>query len=95
MDTMKIKPEESLHTENIVASAQVADCLDLRALSSKIKDADYNWKRFPGVVLRMQNPKITALIFRSGKVVLTGAKRYRGSLEGLMILADRAPQPRL
>jgi len=89
MNTMKIKPEESLHIENIVASTQVADYLDLRVLSSKIKDADYDWKRFPGVVLRMQNPKITALIFSSGKVVLTGAKSTGALSQGLMVLSDK------
>ena len=67
---MKHNPEDSLKIENIVASAKVADELDLQMISSKIKDAEYNKKRFPGVVLRMQNPKIAALVFGSGKVVL-------------------------
>ena len=71
---MKVKPEESLKIENIVASAKVADTLDLQMINEKIKDAEYNKKRFPGVVLRMQDPKIAALVFGSGKVVLTGAK---------------------
>ena len=55
---MKVRPEDSLKIENIVASAKVCDYLDLPMLASKIKDAEYNKKRFPGVVLRMQNPKI-------------------------------------
>ncbi len=68
------RPEESLKIENIVASAKVTDSLDLPSLASRLKDAEYNKKRFPGVVLRMQDPKIAALVFGSGKVVLTGAK---------------------
>jgi transcription initiation factor TFIID TATA-box-binding protein len=83
---MKIKPEESLKIENIVASAKVSDYLDLPALASKIKDAEYNKKRFPGVVLRMQEPKIAALVFGSGKVVLTGAKSIESLSQGLEIL---------
>lgn len=55
---MKVKPEDSLKIENIVASAKVTDYLDLPALASQIKDAEYNKKRFPGVVIRMQNPKL-------------------------------------
>ena len=64
---MKVKPEESLKIENIVASAKVADTLDLQMINEKIQDAEYNKKRFPGVVLRMQDPKIAALVFGSGK----------------------------
>ena len=85
---MKVKPEDSLKIENIVASAKVTDYLDLPSLASQIKDAEYNKKRFPGVVIRMQNPKIAALVFGSGKVVLTGAKSIESLSEGLEILGN-------
>ena len=83
---MKVRPEDSLKIENIVVSAKVTDYLDLPDIASKIKDAEYNKKRFPGVVLRMQNPKIAALVFGSGKVVLTGAKSVDSISKGLNIL---------
>jgi transcription initiation factor TFIID TATA-box-binding protein len=92
-DSLKIEkkrhPEDSLKIENIVASAKVADSLDLQLVSSQIKDAEYNKKRFPGVVLRMQDPKIAALVFGSGKVVLTGAKSVDSLTRGLEILGNR------
>lgn len=86
---MKVRPEDSLRIENIVASAKVTDYLDLPSLASQIKDAEYNKKRFPGVVLRMQNPKIAALVFGSGKVVLTGAKSIDSLSKGLEILGKQ------
>jgi transcription initiation factor TFIID TATA-box-binding protein len=86
MVKMKVRPEDSLKIENIVASAKVTDYLDLPALAANIKDAEYNKKRFPGVVLRMQDPKIAALVFGSGKVVLTGAKSIDSLSKGLNIL---------
>jgi transcription initiation factor TFIID TATA-box-binding protein len=82
-------PEDSLKIENIVASAKITDSLDLPVLSSKIKEAEYNKKRFPGVVLRMQDPKIAALVFGSGKVVLTGAKSIDSLSKGLDILGNQ------
>jgi transcription initiation factor TFIID TATA-box-binding protein len=85
---MQANPEYSLHIENIVASAKVADHLDLPALASQIKDAEYNKKRFPGVVIKMKNPKIAALVFGSGKVVLTGANSIDHLARGLAILGD-------
>jgi transcription initiation factor TFIID TATA-box-binding protein len=86
---MKVRPEDSLKIENIVASAKVTDYLDLPMLASKIEGAEYNKKRFPGVVLRMQDPKIAALVFGSGKVVLTGAKSVNSLSKGLNILGDK------
>lgn len=85
---MKTRPEDSLRIENIVASAKITDYLDLPEIASKIKDAEYNKKRFPGVVIRMQDPKIAALVFGSGKVVLTGAKSIESLSRGLDILGD-------
>ena len=86
---MQVNPEDSLQIENIVASAKLTDYLDLPVIASKIKDAEYNKKRFPGVVLRMQNPKIAALVFGSGKVVLTGAKSVDSLSKGLTILGNQ------
>lgn len=92
---MKVNPEESLKIENIVASAKVAKELDLHMINEKIKDAEYNKKRFPGVVLRMQDPKIAALVFGSGKVVLTGAKSVDSLSKGLEILGKKLRELKL
>jgi len=35
---------------------------------------DYDTWWFPGLIYRLQNPKIVFLIFATGKIVLTGAK---------------------
>ncbi|MHC1627181.1 MAG: TATA-box-binding protein [Methanoculleaceae archaeon] len=83
---MKRTPEESLKIENIVASARVAESFDLPAIASRLKDAEYDKRRFPGVVLRMQDPKIATLIFGTGKVVLTGAKSVDSLSRGLEAL---------
>jgi transcription initiation factor TFIID TATA-box-binding protein len=85
---MQANPENSLHIENIVASAKLTDHLELSLLSSKIKGAEYNKKRFPGVVIRMSDPKVAALVFVSGKVVLTGVKNTDDLAKGLNILGD-------
>lgn len=84
---MAATPEESLRIENIVASAKVADTLDLNQISNEIPFAEYNKKRFPGVVIRINNPKLAILIFSSGKVVLTGAKSIDSLDRGLEYLS--------
>jgi transcription initiation factor TFIID TATA-box-binding protein len=65
---------ESIKVENVVASSDIGQELDLDTLSQDLEVADYNPDNFPGLVYRMTDPKAAALIFRSGKVVCTGAQ---------------------
>lgn len=61
-------------TRNIVATAFFGRELPLREIALKAKNAEYNPRRFPAVIMRMREPKkATILIFKSGKVVCTGA----------------------
>ncbi|ADY01874.1 MAG: TATA-box-binding protein [Vulcanisaeta sp.] len=60
--------------ENIVATVNLGIDLDLDKLAERLPAAEYNPEQFPGLILRLQRPKISALIFRTGKMVCTGAK---------------------
>ncbi len=60
--------------ENVVASTQIGENIDLNKIAKEIKDSEYKPKQFPGLVLRTKDPKAAALVFRSGKVVCTGSK---------------------
>ena len=61
--------------ENVVATVEVIAEIDLDLLLRKQKDAEYNPEQFPGLKLRIKNPKATILIFRTGKMVITGLRR--------------------
>ncbi|WP_232688981.1 TATA-box-binding protein [Halobacterium zhouii] len=65
---------ESIQVENVVASSDIGQEIDLETLSEDLGATDYDPDNFPGLVYRMHDPKAAALIFRSGKVVCTGAK---------------------
>lgn len=60
--------------QNIVSTANFKCALDLREIALKAKNAEYNPKRFAAVIMRIREPKTTALIFASGKMVCTGAR---------------------
>jgi transcription initiation factor TFIID TATA-box-binding protein len=64
---------ESIKIENVVASSDIGQELDLETLADDLVASDYNPDNFPGLVYRLQEPKAAALIFRSGKIVCTGA----------------------
>ena len=60
--------------ENVVASASVDQKIDLNEITRKFPDTEYHPDQFPGLVFRLKTPKTATLIFRTGKMVCTGAK---------------------
>jgi transcription initiation factor TFIID TATA-box-binding protein len=61
--------------QNIVASAEVPHTLKLIELSRAYGPyVSYEPDLFPGLVFRTTAPKLVFLLFRSGKIVITGAK---------------------
>lgn len=60
--------------QNIVATVNLDCRLDLKTIALHARNAEYNPKRFAAVIMRIREPKTTALIFVSGKMVVTGAK---------------------
>ena len=63
---------------NIVAVQNIGTTVDLEEMAL-IVDGIYEPEQFPGLILRQDNPKVTYLVFSSGKIVITGCK----SLEDL------------
>ena len=53
----------------------VAEAIDLEFISNRITDCTCTTRHFPGAVYHMQNPKSAALIFSSGRIVITGVRR--------------------
>lgn len=81
--------------QNVVASINLFTTIDLvTAYQTLIDDDDlfvsYNPETFPGLILKIKKPKISSLVFSSGKLVLTGAKStemvHEGVLEMIKIL---------
>jgi transcription initiation factor TFIID TATA-box-binding protein len=64
----------SLKVVNIVASAALGGKVDLEAVSTLGKTM-YEPEQFPGLIYRMDEPKVVILVFASGNLVCTGAKK--------------------
>jgi transcription initiation factor TFIID TATA-box-binding protein len=60
--------------ENVVASTSLGEELNLQAIALALDGAEYEPEQFPGLIYRLKDPKTATLLFRSGKVVCTGAK---------------------
>lgn len=60
--------------QNLVATTSLDVNIPLVKLAKLNPNTEYNPEQFPGLVLRIQNPKSAVLVFGSGKLVCTGAK---------------------
>ncbi|KAH8740791.1 TATA-binding protein [Cryptosporidium ryanae] len=60
--------------QNIIASVHLKCELDLRLIAISARNAEYNPKKVNAVVMRLREPKCTGLLFRSGRLMITGAR---------------------
>jgi transcription initiation factor TFIID TATA-box-binding protein len=76
-----------LFLQNCVSSLDLKCNPDLAHLATHARNAEYNPQRFSAVIMRLREPKATALIFHSGKMVLTGTKNEEDSLTAAKTVA--------
>ncbi|MEK6812524.1 MAG: TATA-box-binding protein [Nanoarchaeota archaeon] len=67
-------PKKEIKIQNIVVSSDLEKDIPLIKLAETLPNTEYNPEQFPGLVMRIKEPKTSALIFSSGKIVCTGAK---------------------
>lgn len=68
------KEEDNIKLQNVVATVNLGVNIDLEKLSQTVSNAEYNPRRFAAVIMRIREPRTTALVFHSGKMIVTGAK---------------------
>jgi len=76
------KPQAEPTLQNIVSTVDLKCKLDLKTIALNARNTEYNPKRFAAAIMKIRNPKTTALIFSSGKMVCTGAKSEEDSKKG-------------
>jgi len=81
------KPE--LKIQNIVASASLGGMIDLEKSAYTLGRTMYEPEQFPGLIYRMEEPKVVILLFASGKLVCTGAKREQDVYDAVSKLHQR------
>jgi transcription initiation factor TFIID TATA-box-binding protein len=74
---IKVKSEPKVKVQNIVASLDFGRKFDLEHIASRFENAEYEPETFPGLVFRLDDPKVVILLFVSGKGVCAGAKSMR------------------
>ena len=62
--------------QNIVVRIDLKCNLNLDNIGECLSNSSYDPRRFPGLFLRINAPKSVLIIFRSGKIILTGIKVF-------------------
>ena len=70
----KTKSKKNYKIQNIVATASLGKPVPLTKLARTQPNTEYNPETFPGLVLRVKEPKSAVLVFSSGNLVCTGTK---------------------
>lgn len=69
-----IKGKPTIQVVNIVASASLGEEIDIEKAAYVLERTMYEPEQFPGLIYRMDNPKVVLLLYMNGKLVVTGAK---------------------
>ncbi len=76
---------------NIVCSYDIGIKINLNkvVMTLSLEAIEYEPEQFPGLVYRIPDPKIVALLFSSGKIILTGGKIMEDVERGVEILEQK------
>jgi transcription initiation factor TFIID TATA-box-binding protein len=80
---IEIEDEVEIDVQNIVASSHLNTTLNLNKIAFELINTEYEPEQFPGLVYRLDNPKLAFLIFSSGKIVCTGGRTFENVAEGI------------
>ena len=72
---IQIENEPIIEIQNIVASVSLGGKIHLELAARVLPRSMYEPEQFPGLIHRMSDPKTVILLFASGKLVCTGAKK--------------------
>jgi transcription initiation factor TFIID TATA-box-binding protein len=80
--------DPKITVQNIVAVYDLKNDLNLNAIAITLglERVEYEPEQFPGLVYRVSDPKVVMLLFGSGKVVCTGAKKVEDIESGVNTL---------
>ncbi|MDG6228410.1 MAG: TATA-box-binding protein [Candidatus Thermoplasmatota archaeon] len=75
---ISVNKDKDIVIQNIVATADLEGELNLNevAVGLGLENVEYEPEQFPGLVYRLDDPKVALLLFSSGKMVCAGARNF-------------------
>jgi transcription initiation factor TFIID TATA-box-binding protein len=91
--TLGIPVDESpdVVIQNVVMSGDLDNQLNLNAVAIGLglEQVEYEPEQFPGLIFRVDDPDIVALLFGSGRIVVTGAKSPEDGRNGMKTITTQ------
>lgn len=83
--------EPRVKVTNMVCSYDMGNKINLNkvVMTLSLENIEYEPEQFPGLVYRIPDPKVVALLFSSGKIILTGGKNMDDVERGLAFLEQK------
>ena len=86
-NSMQTKTEVII--ENVVATAGINQELNIEKIVKKFPNANYNPKKFPGAIIKLESPRATIILFRTGNIVCTGTTSEKKAKEALTFFTNK------
>ena len=88
---ISVMDEPEVEIQNIVASSDIKKELNLANIAKNplLENVEYDPEQFPGLVYRTDDPNMVLLIFGSGKIVCTGAKKLEDASNAINTIEDK------
>ncbi|HWQ65751.1 MAG TPA: TATA-box-binding protein [Methanospirillum sp.] len=83
--------EPKVAVTNMVCSYDMGNKINLNkvVMTLSLENIEYEPEQFPGLVYRIMDPKVVALLFSSGKIILTGGRTMEDVERGLAFLEQK------
>ncbi len=80
--------EWEIKIHNVVASLNIQNKIPLVRIANNLEGVEYEPDQFPGLVLRIDDPKSAALMFSNGKIISTGTKSVKQANDAISRLLE-------
>ena len=77
-----------IEVQNVVASGNIGCRINLELAALLLDNSMYEPEQFPGLIYRIPNPKTVLLLFQSGNIVCTGAKKEEYVLKAVKTVRE-------
>ena len=83
-----LKDQFNINIENVVASANLNQNIDLQSIVRAFPAVEYKPDQFPGLVYRLKKPNVATLVFSTGKLIVAGAKSEKRARRAVSKLVE-------
>ena len=75
--------------ENVIVTTEVNANLNFKSVASSLENVEYDPTVFPGIVIKLDNPKTATFLLKNGRMVCSGGRSFKESRQALETVARK------